>query len=101
MNSLPVLQNINNSSGFMPVKLGATDRSSSFAMQRFTQDQITNKLINPKRFVGGNRDASSVTARRRQQLGDTRSSSNSFATSDAVASREVFSAFARTRRMAG
>ncbi len=100
-NGLPVLQNTNNSVTWMPVKVGGTDRSSTFAMQRFTQNEITNKSIRQHRFIGGNRDASSVVARKRQQRGDVRSFTNSFATSDAVSQRDVFSALARTRRMSG
>ncbi len=100
-NGLPVLQNINNSVTWMPVKVGGTDRSSTFAMQRFTQNEITNKSIRQHRFIGGNRDASAVVARKRQQRGDARSFTNSCATSDAVSQRDVFSALARTRRMSG
>lgn len=97
----PVLQNINNSVTWMPLKVGATDRSSDFAMQRKTQLELTNKSVVAHRFIGGNRDASSVVARRRQQRGDTRSETNSFATSDTTNRKEVASAISRTRRMAG
>jgi len=100
-NGLPVLQNINNSVTWMPVKVGVADRSSTFAMQRFAQNEITNKTILKHRFIGGNRDASSVVAKKRQQRGDVRSLTNSCSTSDAVSTRDVFSALSRTRRMAG
>jgi hypothetical protein len=101
LNGLPVLQNINNSATWMPVKVGGVDRSSAFALQRMAQPELTNKSVVAHRFIGGNRDASSVVARKRLQRGDVRSLTNSYAASDAVSKRDVTMAIARTRRGSG
>ena len=100
-NQQPVLKNINNSTTWMPVKVGATDRTSAFALQRQVQPAFTDNRVVAHRFIGGNRDASSVVARKRLERGDVRSVVNSFAPSDAVNKRDVYSAYVRTRRHAG
>jgi hypothetical protein len=100
-NQQPVLKNINNSTTWMPIKVGATDRTSAFALQRQVQPALTDKRVVMNRFIGGNRDASAVAARKRLERGDVRSLVNSFAPSDAVSKRDVYSAYVRTRRHAG
>ena len=53
----------------MPQKDSTSDGTSTFAMSRKTyyetQPAVTAAILKQKKFIGGNRDASSVVARRR------------------------------------
>jgi hypothetical protein len=74
MNGLPVRTNINNGTLYfrksMPQKDLTSDGGSTNMMGRRTYEEITNgthsiALDKQKKFIGGNRDASSVVARRK------------------------------------
>lgn len=85
----------------MPLKDLSSDNASSFAMGRrnfYETSQAVQTQIREKKFIGGNRDASSVAARRTAvAIGRVNTSTNSFVSSDSVSRKDEFTAIRRVR----
>ena len=106
-NGRPITNHImNNASlsgaGAMPLKDLTSDNTSLFAMGRrnfYETSQVSQaSQIRQKKFIGGNRDASSVAARRTAvAIGRVNTSVNSFVSSDSVSRKDEFTAIRRVR----
>lgn len=105
-NGRPITNHImNNASlsgaGAMPLKDLTSDNTSSFAMGRrnfYETTQAVQVQAREKKFIGGNRDASSVAARRTAvAIGRINTSVNSFVSSDSVSRKDEFTAIRRVR----
>lgn len=85
----------------MPLKDLTSDNASSFAMGRrnfYETSQVSQVQAREKKFIGGNRDASSVAARRTAvAIGRVNKSVNSFVSSDSVSRKDEFTAIRRVR----
>jgi hypothetical protein len=86
----------------MPLKDLTSDNASSFAMGRrnfYETSQVSKaSQAREKKFIGGNRDASSVAARRTAvAIGRVNKSVNSFVSSDSVSRKDEFTAIRRVR----
>jgi hypothetical protein len=83
----------------MPLKDLTSDNASSFAMGRRNFYETSQALqAREKKFIGGNRDASSVAARRTAvAIGRVNKSVNSFVSSDSVSRKDEFTAIRRVR----
>jgi hypothetical protein len=86
----------------MPLKDLTSDNTSSFAMGRRnfyeTSQAVQAVQAREKKFIGGNRDASSVAARRTAvAIGRVNKSVNSFVSSDSVSRKDEFTAIRRVR----
>ena len=85
----------------MPMKDLTSDNTSSFAMGRrnfYETSQAVQAQPREKKFIGGNRDASSVAARRTAvAIGRVNTSVNSFVSSDSVSRKDEFTAIRRVR----
>ena len=85
----------------MPLKDLTSDNASSFAMGRrnfYETSQASQVQAREKKFIGGNRDASSVAARRTAvAIGRVNKSVNSFVSSDSVSRKDEFTAIRRVR----
>lgn len=103
---LPILTEINNSQAWMPVKTGVANHTSSFMMGRLVQRQLTNGTHNTninlqKKFIGGNRDSSSITAKKTAiAIGKNTRNQNltTFVENDSVSKKEIYTALNRVRR---
>ena len=88
--------------GAMPLKDLTSDNTSSFAMGRRNFYETTQAVqavqAREKKFIGGNRDASSVAARKTAvAIGRVNTSVNSFVSSDSVSRKDEFTAIRRVR----
>lgn len=85
----------------MPMKDLTSDNASSFAMGRrvfYETSQAVQVQARQKKFIGGNRDASSVIARRTAAaIGHVNTSMNSFVSSQSVSQKDKFTAIRRVR----
>jgi len=83
----------------MPLKDLTSDNASSFAMGRRNFYETTQAVqAREKKFIGGNRDASSVAARRTAvAIGRVNKSVNSFVSSDSVSRKDEFTVIRRVR----
>ena len=108
-NGRPITNHIMNNASLsgaaaMPMKDLTSDNTSSFAMGRrnfyeTTQaSQVSQVQAREKKFIGGNRDASSVAARRTAvAIGRVNKLVNSFVSSDSVSRKDEFTAIRRVR----
>ena len=87
--------------GAMPMKDLTSDNTSSFAMGRRNFSETTQAVqvqAREKKFIGGNKDASSVAARRTAvAIGRVNTLVNSFVSSDSVSRKDEFTAIRRVR----
>lgn len=106
-NGRPITNHIMNNASLsgaaaMPLKDLSSDNTSSFAMGRRnfyeTSQAVQAVQAREKKFIGGNRDASSVAARRTAvAIGRVNTSVNSFVSSDSVSRKDEFTAIRRVR----
>ena len=105
-NGRPITNHIMNNASLsgaaaMPLKDLTSDNTSSFAMGRrnfYETTQAVQVQAREKKFIGGNRDASSVAARRTAvAIGRVNTSVNSFVSSDSVSRKDEFTAIRRVR----
>lgn len=109
-NGRPITNHIMNNASLsgaaaMPLKDLSSDNTSSFAMGRrnfYETSQAVQAVqavqAREKKFIGGNRDASSVAARRTAvAIGRVNTSVNSFVSSDSVSRKDEFTAIRRVR----
>ena len=105
-NGRPITNHIMNNASLsgaaaMPMKDLTSDNTSSFAMGRrnfYETSQAVQAQAREKKFIGGNRDASSVAARRTAvAIGRVNTSVNSFVSSDSVSRKDEFTAIRRVR----
>lgn len=105
-NGRPITNHIMNNASLsgaaaMPMKDLTSDNTSSFAMGRrnfYETTQAVQAQAREKKFIGGNRDASSVAARRTAvAIGRVNTSVNSFVSSDSVSRKDEFTAIRRVR----
>jgi hypothetical protein len=84
----------------MPMKDLTSDNTSSFAMGRrsfYETSQALQVQAREKKFIGGNRDASSVVARRTAVAIGRVNSVVSFVSADSVSKKDHFTALNRVR----
>ena len=105
-NGRPITNHIMNNASLsgaaaMPLKDLTSDNTSSFAMGRrnfYETTQAVQVQAREKKFIGGNRDASSVAARRTAvAIGRVNNSVVSFVSSDSVSRKDEFAAISRVR----
>lgn len=105
-NGRPITNHIMNNASLsgaaaMPMKDLTSDNTSSFAMGRrnfYETTQAVQAQAREKKFIGGNRDASSVAARRTAvAIGRVNKLVNSFVSSDSVSRKDEFTAIRRVR----
>jgi hypothetical protein len=102
-NGRPITNHIMNNASLsgaaaMPMKDLTSDNTSSFAMGRRNFYETSQSQPREKKFIGGNRDASSVAARRTAvAIGRVNTSVNSFVSSDSVSRKDEFTAIRRVR----
>ena len=102
-NGRPITNHIMNNASLsgaaaMPLKDLTSDNTSSFAMGRRNFYETSQVQARQKKFIGGNRDASSVAARRTAvAIGRVNTSVNSFVSSDSVSRKDEFTAIRRVR----
>ena len=103
LNKRPITNHIMNNASLsgaaaMPLKDLSSDNASSFAMGRRNFYETSQVQPREKKFIGGNRDASSVAARRTAvAIGRVNTSTNSFVSSDSVSRKDEFTAIRRVR----
>jgi hypothetical protein len=103
-NGRPITNHIMNNASLsgkaaMPLKDLTSDNTSSFAMGRRNFYETSQAVqAREKKFIGGNKDASSVAARRTAvAIGRVNTLVNSFVSSDSVSRKDEFTAIRRVR----